>query len=417
MSSFNFPDDVELVRLEIKNLSGNRKSIGPQIISMRVQEDVTSSYVFIEVDIMDGIGLLQTFPIVGEEIFDMEIRFPKINKSLKYKFGIFAVTNVALNSKNNVNTYTLQGVSEEALHNASSLVVKGYNDKYENIVKDILKNNLKSTKPLVVGATRGVHNIVLPNAKPFAAIDMIRKRSTAAKYEYSPMLFFETSEGFIFKDMVDLFKDGKQQSLKDITYIYNNVGVTGSGTVGTIVSFGTQEKHDSFQKLNTGAFNNQVSSFDLITKKLQPYEFKYSTKKGSFEMFNQKNAHSNRFIEKYGSQPARSYVVCVDSSKPDAFVDRFGDRQAYTSIIFQNFARAELNGIPGSKVLKAGGVVYLSFETETVGYIKDQEKNDKGNSGYYFIKRLIHEIHLAGGIPMYRASVDLISGVMMEKVV
>lgn len=416
MSSFNYTDDIELVKLEIKNLTGSTKTIGPQVLALRMQEDVTSSYVFLEVDIMDGIGLLQNFPIVGEETFEVEVRFPKFNKTLKYKFGIFAVTNVAMNSKNNVNTYTLQGVSEEALYNAASLVVKGYNDSYENIIKDILKSNLKSTKRIANGTTRGTHNIVLPNAKPFTAIDTIRKRSTSSKNEYSPMLFFETSNGFVFRDIVDLFKEGKSKSIDAITYSYVNSAISNEGK-GTIISFGTQEKHDTFQKLNNGAFNNHVSSFDLITKKLKTFEFKYSDKKNAFEMFNKKNAHSNQFIQKYGNGPSRSYLTCVDSSKPDFFVDRFGDRQAYTNIIFQNFSRAELNGMPGKEVLEAGGVVYLSFETETVSYKKEQEKNDKGNSGFYFIKRLIHEIHLSGGVPMYRASVDLISGIMLEKVV
>lgn len=416
MSLSNFSDDIELVRLDISNLSGNSKSIGPQVNSIRIQEDVTSQYVFAEIDIVDGIGLLHTFPIVGEETFTFEARFPKNNITLKYKFNVFAITNVGLSSRNNAKIYTLKAVSEEAIVNASVLTNKGYKDTYANIISDIVKVNLKSTKKLTKDETRGVHNIVLPNAKPMAAIDMLRKRSISAKNEYAPMLFFETSNGYFLKDIVSLFQEGKSKSRELISYEYNNVEVSSSKQSGVIVSFATPEKYDTFEKINNGAFNNHVTSFDLKTKKLTTYHFDYNQKKSSFETFNEKNTNSSSFIQKYGSEPSRSYLVFVDSTRPDFFVDRLGDKQSYTNIIFQNVSRAELGGVIGKEILQAGGVVYLIFENESFSYDKSTDKKDKGATGYYFIKKLIHEIHLSTGVPMYRASCDLVSGVMMEKI-
>lgn len=415
MSSFNFFDDVELARLELVRLNGSRKSIGPQVTAIRIQEDVTSPYVFAEFDIIDGINLLQTFPIVGEENLLFEARFPKDNLTLRYEFSVFAVSNLKYGEKNNVKLYTLKAVSQEALRNASSLAVKGYNDSYENIIEDILKLNLQSTKTLVKESTRGVHNIVLPNMKPMTAIDMIRKRSISAKHEYAPMMFFETSKGFVFKDMASLLKEGKSRSRQDITYAYRNVIVSQSEQSGTIVSFATPEKHDTFYKINNGGFNNQVSTFDLKTKKIKLHEFKYEDKKATFEMPNEKNTHSTAFLQKFGSTPARSYLTFVDSTRADFFADRYGDRQSYTNHIFQNLSRVELSGIVGREILQAGGVVYLNIERETGSYDNNTNSQDKAATGYYFIKKLIHEIQLAGGVPAYRASCDIVSGVMMEK--
>lgn len=415
MSSSNFSDDIELVRLELGNLNGTIKSIGPQVNTIRIQEDVTSAYVFAEIDIVDGIGLLQTFPIVGEETFTFEARFPRNNTTLKYKFCVFAITNVGYNPKNNVNTYTLKAVSEEALINASSLAVKGYNDTYDNIISDILKNNLKSSKKFTKEGTRGAHNVVLPNMKPMTAIDMLRKRSISTKNEYAPMLFFETSSGYYFKDMVSLFKDGKSKPLDSISYVYNNVTVASSVQTGTIVSFVTLEKYDTFHKINNGAFNNRVSTYDIKTKKITTYDFDYKEKKSLFTLFNEKNTNSESFLQKYGTEPARSYMLFVDSTRADFFADKYGDRQSYANIIFQNLSRVELNGVINREILQAGGVVYLGFEKETALYNGETEKKDKAASGYYFIKKLIHEIHLSAGVPAYRASCDVVSGVMMEK--
>lgn len=415
MSASNFPDDVEIVKLDLTNLSGSKKPIGPQVLSFRIQEDVSSSYVFAEFDIMDGIGLLQTFPIIGEEIIDVEVRFPSLNKSLSYKLAVFATSSVAYGPKNNINTYTLKCVSEEAMRNASSLAVKGYSDTYSNIIADVVKTYLKSSKKIDSVPTRGNHNIVLPNIKPLSAIDMLRKRSTSSRNEYAPMLFFETSEGYVFKDIVTLFEAGKSKPLADITYTYNNTAITNGKQTGLIMSFGTMEKSDTFHKINNGGLNNTVSTFDVITKKYTTYKYDYTSKKSKFNHFNQKSAHTEQFVSKYGNEPSRTYMVVVDSTKPDYFIDKHGDKQAYANIIFQNFSRAELSGMASKSILKAGDVVYLSLEKETALYDKTTEKTDKAASGYYFVKKLIHEIQLTAGIPIYRTSCDLISGLMLEK--
>lgn len=415
MSASNFPDDVEIVKIDLTNLSGNKKPIGPQVLSFRIQEDITSSYVFAEFDIMDGIGLLQTFPIIGEELIDVEVRFPSLNKSLSYRFAVFATSSVAYGPKNNINTYTLKCASEEAMRNASTLAVKGYDDTYGNIISDIVKTYLKSSKTIDSIPTRGNHNIVLPSIKPLTAIDMLRKRSTSSRNEYAPMLFFETSEGYVFKDIVTLFEAGKSKSLRDITYTYNNTSITGGRQVGVVMSFGTMEKSDTFHKVNSGGLNNTVSTFDVITKKYTTYSYDYNSKKSKFNHFNQKSAHTEQFVNKYGNAPSRAYMVVVDSTKPDYFIDKHGDKQGFTNIIFQNFSRAELSGMPSKEILKAGGVVYLSLDKETALYDKATEKTDKSASGYYFIKKLIHEVQLTAGVPIYRTSCDLISGLMLEK--
>lgn len=415
MSASNFPDDIEIVKIDLTNLSGSKKGIGPQVLSFRIQEDVTSSYIFAEFDILDGIGLLQTFPIIGEETIDVEVRFPLINKTLKYKFAVFATSGVAYNTRNNVNSYTLKCVSEEAMRNACTLASKGYTDSYERIIADVVKTYLKSSKSIDSEPTRGNHDIVLPCVKPLSAIEMLRKRSTSSKNGYAPMLFYETAEGYVFKDIVSLFKAGKSKSLRDITYTYNNTAITGGKRDGLIMSLGTMEKNDTFHKINNGGLNNHVSTFDVITKKFTTYKYEYSQRKDSFDHFNQKAAHTQQFVDKYGKDASRSYLVLVDSTKPDHFFDKHGDKQGYTNIIFQNFSRAELSGVPAKEVLKAGGVVYLSLDKETALYDKSTEKTDKSASGYYFIKKLLHEVHLSSGVPTYRASCDLISGLMLEK--
>jgi hypothetical protein len=419
MSEFKYyPDDIEVVKIAIVSLDGTTKGISPQVLAMRIQEDILTPYVFIEVDIADGIGLLQQFPIRGEEQLEIELRMPRTNASLKYKFATFSVVNLSVNAKNNTSFYTLKGMSEEVLVNASSIIGKAYKDTYSNVVRDIITSKLKTTKKVDAQTTLGSHEIVIPSMKPFHAIDMIRKRAVTSKAQYAPMVFFETNEGYVFKDMVSLYEEGVAAASKSqLTYSYTNVLMTDSTQAGTIISFTTGEKRDSFSQLNNGAFNNKITTYDIVTKTLKTYDFDYQSKKSQFKLYNDKNSHSDAFISKYGNSIARTYMIPVDSTKPEYFVDKVGDKQSYANIIFQNFSRVELNGNPAHKILQAGSVIYLALSNESVVY--DRANNepplDRETSGYYLIKKLIHEVILTSGIPMYRISCDLISGSVLER--
>jgi hypothetical protein len=68
-------------------------------------------------------------------------------------------------------------------------------------------------------------------------------------------------------------------------------------------------------------------------------------------------------------------------------------------------------------MLRAGGVVYLQFPKEMPDYKTPNanSKLDNEKSGYYFIKKIVHEILLATGTPSYRASCELVAGAIVEK--
>lgn len=413
----SFVDDIAVVDIKLTTADGTTKSIVPQVLGMYLQEDVQTPYMFAEIDMGDGIGLLQSLPIRGEEVIDITLEVPSTKAKLKYKFWVFAVSNVSASSKNNTNFYKLRCVSEEVMVNASRLSQKGYKASFDTIVKDIVTTGLSSNKKIDSVATLGVHQWVIPNLKPFVAIDTIRRRAASTAYPYSPMLFFETQDGFIFKDIVSLYESGVNEGKADKTFVYNNALVSDSAQNGTIKSFNAPEKRDTFEQVNNGAFNNQIVTYDVITKKMKMYDFDYRDKQSSFKFFNDKVTHSDAFLSKFGTQHSRAYFVPIDSTKPDYFVDRVGDKQSYANIILQNVSRAVLQGNPSKKMLRAGGVVYLQFPKEMPDYKNPNanSKLDNEKSGYYFIKKIVHEILLATGAPSYRATCELVAGAIVEK--
>lgn len=414
-----FAENVKIDKIDLTNSSGKVVGIGPQLLAMRIQEDITTPFVAAEVDVADGIGLLQSFPIIGEETLNITLSVMNTDKldggsttQLKYEFYVYGVGNLGFNEKSSGAVYTLKAISKEAMVNAATLTEKAYKTTYDSAVRDILTSLIKTKKPIFTDASLGVQDIVLPNMKPFRAVDMLRKRATSTKYPFSPFLFFETRSGFKFRDVVSLFEAGKSKGLTEITYKQRNYQVgfkDNENDRKTLISFTAPEKNDTFNKINNGAFNNKITTFDLISKKLTPYTFNLSSKMKSFNMFNGSQPHTDAFVSGFSSTPSRTYLVPIDSTRPNLFIDRFGDRQSYTNLIFQHYSQAEMNGSP---TLEAGDVVYLDIKNDLPN---SRRGVDGYNSGYYLVKSITHEIHIANGVPVHRMGCDLIRGSTLEK--
>jgi hypothetical protein len=413
----SFVDDVVISTVRITTPSGKQKAILPQVLAIRIQEDVETPYMFAEVDIGDGVGLLQELPIHGEEIIDLEFKIPVLEKVLKFKFWVFAVSNVSSNQKNNANFYRLKCISPEMMTNASRLVAKGYRDTFSNIVQDIVSNYLKSSKPLESVSTLGAHEWVVGSKKPLQAIDQIRRRAVSTQNPYSPMLFFETPSGFNLNDLASLYEKGTKQSPEDITYTYMNVNVDDARLNRIIVSYNAPEKRDTFEQVNNGAFRNDVTTYDIITKELKTYNFDYKDKKQSFKFFNDPSTHAEEFVDNVTAEASRSYLIPIDSTRPDFFVDRVGDKQSYTNMILQNVSLVKLSGSGASfDSIHAGSVVYLDFPHEMLSYREQKPIADTENSGFFFVKKVVHEINAVTQPASYGASCELIAGTTLEKI-
>ena len=71
----NVPHDrVAIEEFTIIDSSGNKRaSLAYQLMSFTIEEDITSPFVEAQINVLDGIGLISTFPIIGEEKIQISI--------------------------------------------------------------------------------------------------------------------------------------------------------------------------------------------------------------------------------------------------------------------------------------------------------------------------------------------------------
>ena len=105
------------------------------------------------------------------------------------------------------------------MNNDRIRVSQAYCDTYSEIVKDILKNHLRTAKDVWLEDTKDIHNVVIPNMHPFDAIRWItRQCRTLPRMNNAPSIpnynFYETTKGYRFKTMhsqAARIKDGPEQ--------------------------------------------------------------------------------------------------------------------------------------------------------------------------------------------------------------
>ena len=258
----------------------------------------------------DSLGLIDRMSMCGNEYLHFKFKKTKKaddNYSLEKYFRVFRVGERLLNNNSGVETYSLHFCSEELFLSEQIKISKAYDGtKISDIVKDILLNQMKIPEDKVsIFETRNLYDFVIPNKKPFEAINWLCNYAQSLNYYGSDFLFFENRNGFNFRPLQKMYESTPYQSYK---YIARNAGnVEGTTELGRslvgIKSYVFLDTHDTLYGTNTGVFANKLISIDPLTRQYRETEFKYDDAFGRYKHLNPNkiiNELKNRNSQKMG---------------------------------------------------------------------------------------------------------------------
>ena len=218
-------------------------------------EDIYSPIVSGDITLTDTVGLIESFPIIGEEILDVSFSTagatlpptagpsavgstPPISEAPKQVMNRFRVYKVdpPVQVTDNSRTIKLYFVTDNQFTNLLSKVRKIYptkqnisntttadNDKFytlADMARDIFydffigtKKPLrqpKTRKPFLVEPTRYKSEIVIPNWNPFKAISFLASKAVSSNPETkgANFVFYQTLQGFRFVSIETLMLGG-----------------------------------------------------------------------------------------------------------------------------------------------------------------------------------------------------------------
>jgi hypothetical protein len=398
--------------MELSSHDGSRVvDISNLVLSFEVSEDILYPVVRATFLIDDFVGLLTSFPIIGEELIDLEFSQEGFDFTTTYKFHVKSIQSQFNMPQSKGKMYTLECISHEFIDNANKFIIGKYEEKSENIIKSIFNTWFNSDKDLVTSdPTKGTQRLLISRMRPFQAIDMIRKRSVSQKYLSSSYVFFENKRGFNFCT-IEYLLDQLQENVKDKVFFVDTAQNSDIRNMNTrsILDFKNISQVNNTQKLAQGGLHNTVKRFDILTGKVAVTKYINAEKQNQFKFASNspKALNTTQFEQKNNQKPSTAMLVPYSSDLPENYInDAIGARNAYVTKLGQNIFQVF---VYGDIALTAGDIITINVNNPTGS--TGQPDDNRLVAGKYLIAKLKHIVSNSSGAPKsYHISMEIIKG-------
>jgi len=404
MEKFNFTDKIDIFA---------------QFVEISIYQSIFEPTIKAEMLINDNIGLFVNYPFTGEEIITFEYQqLSGIDvgkkETKKIKFIISGVRDIVLDDRARAMMYIIDLKSLEFLQNTRKYVSHAYHDLAEDMAEKVYntyisedtKDKFKQVKPFIKEESVKVRNLVIPNLRPFQAIQWLAKHAVAKDYENRFLyLFYEDLEAFNFVTIQKLISDA-QKNKKDLEknkYRYLSDIELADGIaieqkfsndyqLRLITNVVNNKRFSSIEKIVGGYYQNELFEISLLQKSYNstPTEFDVNSKpKYSLE---QNPLNTKEYIEYVKNKKDKTeysnrirYIINnyqdlddQDKTQPN-FRYKFGNATKYL------FALNQIDltiTVPANMQLKAGEIIYCDLP-ETHGF--NIVEKDKYLTGLFII--------------------------------
>ena len=405
-------DDVNVITLKLSSADGKKNyDLSAQVVEFSIYEDIMFPVVRAEFTLIDALDLLTKFPIIGEEIIEVEFETPGYDLSCSYKFHVNSIENQTTAAQGKSKAYVLRAFSEEFITNNTKFVGEKKSGSSEHLIQDMMNNYLGTKKTIAGGdPTKGTQQVLLSRMRPFQIVDFIRKRSVSLNYNSSSYVFFENKRGFNFST-IEYLLHKQQDNVKDKVFFYDTAGNSDARNMNTrnIIHLQNISQVDNTKKITQGSLNNVVKKFDLLTGEIVTTNYKNSEKQSQFKLGSKKplGLNTSSFEKKFGEEAATSMLVPHSSDLPDNYIDSaMGAKHSFVTKMGQNIYQVYVNG---DTALTAGDVITINVPSAT-GDTGSTQTN-RLIAGNYLVSKLRHiVVNVSSNQKSYTVSMELIKG-------
>ena len=350
-------------------------------------------------------------------------------------FHIYKITN-RKQVNQGLTIYTLHFASREFMRNLRTKVSQAYDGKYDRAVIDIMKdkNYLDSRKKLHYEPTGNANKIVIPNLNPFAAINMIAKRSMAEKSNGAGYYFYESTGGYYFRSWASMIASQGEFARPPKQQFYYQPGKMASENTTKTKDIQGKEKtqdkiekeyqsvesyefvnnfHDVASNTALGTYGHRVISHNLFDKSydIADYNFhsEYQTIPHTDSVEKYQNTGNfpimNTPVDYDNSDNVSSYSesrVSLQTTTPflhDKDVGKYGLEPLQDGIktgnVISQGNQVELGTtllltVKGQSYLQSGDLI--EFNLRDVNKDDQENKSDPRFSGNYIITKIRHHV-------------------------
>ena len=226
MTNDRHPDVLDQVEhykitdIVIRNAVGERLNIPVGVISeLNIFEDIENNAVTGSMYLLDNYNIVTEAGLQGNERLSFKLFTPgrqnagfnhivDASEETGYPYHIYAVKERKPASEK-VMVYEVLFASRELMMNTRKRVNRAYKGRLDQQVIKILrdKNGINTRKRILFEPTRNRDTVVMPNLRPFDAINLLASKALSGNAKGAGYYFYETTKAFYFRSVENMIAD------------------------------------------------------------------------------------------------------------------------------------------------------------------------------------------------------------------
>ena len=321
-----FAGDYKLDRVFLHNHLGEITDIKNVMIELNIFESIYSNALTGSIVIADAQNLIGKLQINGTERISFKLSTPGsidersiVDASVEtgHPFHIYKITDKRqLNS--NTMVYTLHFASREFMRNLRTKVSQAFDGRFDMSALKILTDEdlLDSKKQISFEPCGNSDKIVIPNLRPFDAINMMANRALPQMSNGVGYYFYETTKGIYFRswdNMVSVRGSYDRPIAQEFNYMPQNIAADPqeyddkiNHDYKSVESYRfVNNFHDVAANTALGTYAHNVITYNIFDKSVNKIDYNYEYEFAQTKHTEVANEKSNR--ERY-AVAASSYV-------------------------------------------------------------------------------------------------------------
>ena len=382
-------------------------AFGDLVIEFHFLESIEEQAVRGHLAVLDAVGLLDDYPIIGEEFVEISYT-DSYQRELTQKFHVYSVTEGDIDNQGQKQLYHLNIHSLDFIKTESVEIRKSYRGPISSSVQDIFDEYFDlGGKGLEIEETTNEATIVVPSLTPWSAINLLAKKSFSDKSESSHYIFFESRVGYHYKTYEYLFQEGRvlatigtedgANSTRSFKYYEPRLESRDRliANMQTIRDIRIQTRFNLIDDLRSGSMLSEVTTLDPATQTANTVIYQYDEQFDEFVHTDErsKKPHTSDFLKDYfdSEDNIRARFVLFDDTTrvPKGEGTKYNEIMPRRVSSFGMMNRITITAtIYGRNDLFVGDMIHIDlpqFKTAT-----ESSEVNRNLSGFWLIKNMSH---------------------------
>jgi len=392
-----------------------RLFITDQVLNINIFESLESPFLTGEVQLVDGNNISSLLPLTGFERIEFKLYTPGEERG--YDFSVLSGHPMMITGLRNktplndrIQQYTLEFCSMERVKNDQVRISKAFSGKSEEIVVATCREDLETTKNVIVEETKTNAKYVAPRIKPLDVIKYVGKVSESQNFQNAGYLFYETGLGFNFKSYESMFcyKSGvprpvrARYSPKIVAYRDKDGNRDIINALQAVSKFIVKSQYNTLRHLKAGTFASRSIRHDSFNKTFNEIDFDYHL-----------NYENENHLENEGVVPFFNYskgktisdfkegTLLLESTtdKVHNNYNYLGQDKVTQKRVSQKAALSSIVieiEVPGFTGISVGEVVYFTYPSFSPVKNSSDKDYDPYLTGRYLISSIRHKVDIKG---------------------